>query len=56
MERLKIEWVCRLIRTPGKTERRETEAREMRMPGQEMRAEERDEEREEGVIDRGITE
>lgn len=27
---LKIEWVCRLIGTHGKTEQRETEAREMR--------------------------
>ena len=36
-ECLKIEWVCRLIRTHGKTEQRETEAREMRKPGQKIR-------------------
>lgn len=33
MECPKIEWVCRLIRTRGKTERGETEAGEMRTPG-----------------------
>lgn len=34
---LKIEWVCRLIGTHGKTEQRETEAREMRTPRQNIR-------------------
>lgn len=52
MERLKIERVCRLIRTHGKTEWRETEAREMRTPGQKIKAGEWNEAREEGVIDR----